>query len=1259
MAGNGKFDLDSSTVEPGFTGSYKGNHSGPTLDRPGSFREGGESRSFPSGNNTFRSSRQHIGGSSTSLQGLMLEPMPMEDLKKNSCSGELTRVLNLAGLASEESSLVPAHSRPIRSAAVEALKQSKVTFSEINSKARVKRLNENLHKLDKISEAPNTRKQQRTELSTNERSIGSNLKIGAQINRNSLVDDRAKNGVLNKRVRTSMAETQTEARSNGISRQPMAATKNLDLLKDSVSQPDTEEKIRPLPAGGEGWHQKMRRKRSVSKVLTRSLDINGDPKRSMHKSFCNEGGGSQGNGSLRSGFFNGNSGSPKKGIISSPVILNTSAAMPKHEQDTDKLIVKGNIIREENRIGNTIPVTKTKASRAPRGGPSAAVSISTNIIRSGAPEICKQSANLNKIHTSSGSNNKKRSIPSGSTSSMTQWGGQRPQKISRTRRTNVVSPVSNPDDTQVSADGYSPSNFEARINSSRGFRDGANGKHHLKMKVENASSPARFSEGEESGAGGNRMKEKGTCISGIKEKAGTTFPSFGTLTMLAKKNKSPIEDIGDCVPRQGRNGRGSPFSNSSTSPMRDKMENAATANPLRSARPNSDKNGSKTGRPPKKPVDRKGLYRKGHIPNGDSPDITGESDDDHEELLTSASFASNPSYLVGSNAFWKYMEIGFAPVSSQDSSYLAQQLQVEEKLNKSLPQMTGHDSNYLDDTYVPAAFVSGAVETDGVKQKEEVNSIGSVDWLKFKTPPERSGSEKGSNKHTPLYQRVLSALIAEDEIEEIEEGGTERNAFSQYAAHSLSCNEPSRTDGKEGRYQLHFGTEMEKQSAASMYFSYDGVNGSVGQNLPCSVDKSQEKIGFSREVGGLTGFCKNSLGGSPFAHSNGFGHSYSDNEYEQLCIEDKILLELHNVGIYPETVPDLDDHDDASIVEETIQFTEDCYRQQVVTTKESLDILYGAVLRGKEEEKGALEQVAMDRLVELGYKKLQASEGSNASKSGTPKVSKHVALAFVERTLARCRVFEDSGVSCLNEKPFRDVLFAEPTTPYDETEPANTFVSTRRYAEQHGSSGNLNGVSSDLFGTSQKPDKGLSIGVPNQHRGKKRDIPLDDVSGGGGASAFGAKRKRNEKETSNGFATSKNDHLSTCSNGDVKTKTNPKQKTTRQLSSAGNAFVNNKSTETNRKKEGGRNNNLEKSSAAATKAVEEEEEPLDLANFPLPEMDTIDELGAGGIDMGGGGQQDLASWLNFDDTGLQEEDQDFSMEGLQIPMDDIAGLNMF
>jgi hypothetical protein len=61
------------------------------------------------------------------------------------------------------------------------------------------------------------------------------------------------------------------------------------MLKDVSEGSDiVEEKIRRPPVGGETWDRKMRRKRSMGTVSTRSIDGDAEPKRVMHHKFNNE-----------------------------------------------------------------------------------------------------------------------------------------------------------------------------------------------------------------------------------------------------------------------------------------------------------------------------------------------------------------------------------------------------------------------------------------------------------------------------------------------------------------------------------------------------------------------------------------------------------------------------------------------------------------------------------------------------------------------------------------------------------------------------------------------------------------------------------------------------------------------------------------------------------------------------------------------------------------------------------------------------------
>ena len=240
------------------------------------------------------------------------------------------------------------------------------------------------------------------------------------------------------------------------------------------------------------------------------------------------------------------------------------------------------------------PIVKGKASRAPRSGSMSAA----NAPRvTGTLESWEQGQVVTKNTSNGGPNNRKRPLPSGSSSPpITQWGGQRPQKMSRTRRTNLI-PVSNNDEMQMQSEGCSPTEFGPRIsiggiNTSLLTKSIANGSQNFKVKSENISSPARLSESEESGAGDNIINDKCVGSRDLEERTANAGQSVGPSTIPIKKNKIVAkEDITDGVRRQGRSGRVSPFSRASISPTREKMDNVVPTKPLRIARSGSEKSG--------------------------------------------------------------------------------------------------------------------------------------------------------------------------------------------------------------------------------------------------------------------------------------------------------------------------------------------------------------------------------------------------------------------------------------------------------------------------------------------------------------------------------------------------------------------------------------------------------------------------------------------------------------------------------------------
>lgn len=214
----------------------------------------------------------------------------------------------------------------------------------------------------------------------------------------------------------------------------------------------------------------------------------------------------------------------------------------------------------------------------------------------GTLESWEQPQAVNRTPAASGANNRKRPMPAGSSSPpITQWGGQRPQKSSRTRRTNLI-PVPNHDDVLMQAEGGSPSDFSPRLSTgatsaSLPTKSSGSGNQNSKAKPENVSSP-RLSESEESGAVQFRIKEKGIGNPDAEEKDANASPNVVPSAIPMKKNKIMVkEEIGDGVRRQGRSGRVSPFSRASISSTREKLDTVVPTKPLRNARSGSDKNG--------------------------------------------------------------------------------------------------------------------------------------------------------------------------------------------------------------------------------------------------------------------------------------------------------------------------------------------------------------------------------------------------------------------------------------------------------------------------------------------------------------------------------------------------------------------------------------------------------------------------------------------------------------------------------------------
>lgn len=194
------------------------------------------------------------------------------------------------------------------------------------------------------------------------------------------------------------------------------------------------------------------------------------------------------------------------------------------------------------------------------------------------------------------------------------------------------------------------------------------------------------------------------------------------------------------------------------------------------------------------------------------------------------------------------------------------------------------------------------------------------------------------------------------------------------------------------------------------------------------------------------------------------------------------------------------------------------------------------------------------------------------------------------------------------------------------------------------------------------------------NRVKKRELSLDDVGSPIGISSAqasmgntlssSAKGKRSERDrdgkgynrevlSRNGTAKIGRPSLSSNVKGERKSKTKPKQKTT-QLSVSVNGLLG-RITEQPKPATPSIPKSSEMTTSSNAKGKDDfgldvlDDQPIDLSHLQLPGMDVL------GVpdDLDGQGQ-DLGSWLNIDDEGLQDHD----FMGLEIPMDDLSDLNM-
>ncbi|XP_027330390.1 uncharacterized protein LOC113846392 isoform X2 [Abrus precatorius] len=1307
MATSNKFDPSSSSPDRPLYPGQRGSHIAASLDRSGSFRESMENPSLSSLPSMLRNSSSATHGDVESFFNYVhFDPKLLALEHKSNRQMDYKRHTNAAlGISPDESPSSSSKGKLLPSPIPEDIKRLKEILHANNVKARerVKMFSEALSVFHEVFPAITSKKRSRAEGFSNDRSnamlsdrpvLGPSIgKVGVQSHpvtsafelEQQKSEERAKNLVPNKRTRTSMVDM--DVRTNSLVRPSGTVDRDKEKLRIANNGVVPSEE-RTLPIGGDGWEKsKMKKKRSCIKIdgspnttLTKPVSTFQETKQGIQQRIVTDSRSKLGNDShsFRSGVANGTVGAGKSDGISQQTGLGMRASTPRNDQDNNSLVndrrgrpvssdkervnfraVNKATVRDE--FNTASPTSSTKmntAIRAPRSGSGVAPKLSPVVHRAAVPNDWELSHCASKPPAGVGSNNRKRVASARSSSPpVVHW--QRPQKSSRTaRRTNFMPPVPNNDETPGLDTASDVTGNDLGLGFAR--RLAGSSPQQIKLKSEPSSSAA-LSESEESGVAEVKPKEKGRKPEDIDLKAGQNVQKVSNLVLPTRKNKLVSgEEHGDGVRRQGRTGRSHTATRSLMPMTSEKLGNIGTAKQLRSARLGSDKNESKAGRPPtRKLSDRKAYARQKPAINTAADFFVG-SEDGHEELLAAVKGVINSAHAF-SSPFWRQMEPFFCLISEEVITYWKERVNLE--------------SSSLTPTPVPSDIDGCETYVNGYGLIGHERDVGSDAQWNARIITEPLQLSKGDHTVIPLCQRLITALISEEYCS----GVSDDFKFDAYDTEF----EP------DGELEL---SGLDHRPGTNCQFAcHSAYNGYSIIGKPECDETENDVVGIPPT--GLKSSFGNSVNG--FLHDKAsMSSSCSELQYDNLDINDKLLLELQSIGIAPEPVPEMVQADDEAILEDITRL-EELYQRQISKKKSLLDGLLKSASVEKELQEKDFEQHALDKLVIMAYEKYMACWGPTPSggKNSSNKMAKQAALGFVKRTLERCHQFEDTGKSCFSEPLFKDMFLAASQLSFarqldgmeaESSKPCASSLSLEARTASMGSQqspsqfsqsmGNHDLNSSDMLAalnhsseqTSGKEDLWSS-------RVKKRELSLDDVGGGmpGISSASGigssltssAKGKRSERDrdgkghsrevlSRNGTA-KVGRPASSSAKGERKSKTKPKQRAN-QHSVSVNGLLGKLSEQpkpalpsVSKSNEMPTNGNAKEKDEFGLGDLDDHE-PIDLSNLQLPGMDVL------GDDLADQGQ-DLGSWLNIDDDGLQDHD-DFM--GLEIPMDDLADLNM-
>ncbi|KAJ0254215.1 hypothetical protein HA466_0107520 [Hirschfeldia incana] len=1122
------------------------------------------------------------------FQCLRFDPKVVAADHKSIRHGDFKRHVNIAlGIQGDESSPSTASKGKL---IPEEIKRLKAGLRENNVKARerVKIFNEASSVFNKFFPSAPTKKRSRPEgFSGGDRLVsgsglgkmgiqGQTLAGGFELDQQKL-DERPKSGVPNKRTRTSMMDV----RSNSIVRQSASVDRDretMQLANHNAVQGEDQTSI-----GIDGWEKsKMKKKRSCIKTdchpnLASSKLVNGYRDLKQGTQQKSMGDSRSDSNMLRQAAGNGATGYGRSGNLSQQTSLAGHSPLSRLDSDhnsldiekrersigSDKERVNLRAVNKSNEFNSSSLVSNTKPNasvRGPRSGAGLPPKLSPGLHSTPpSPSDWDISGCTNKPPTVSAGATHRKPMTSNRSSSppVTQWA----QKISRTaRRTNLV-PIKDETYSDTISAGGSENGFEF-------YKRSPAASPQLKIRGESSFSTAALSESEESGPPEIKSKDKEKQSDEVDGKAAQSIPKVSIPALQSRKGNKPAagEEIGVGVRRQGRTGRGGFSSTRSLNPMGvQKLKNAGTTKQLRSPRTILGKSESKVGRPPtRKLTDRKAYKRQRATAANASPlDFHGDGDEELQAAVNSAvNFAQNFP-----NSFWKQMDRYFCFISNDHINFMKHQGELSSMSPSPVLTSPDFDSRNL--------------------------------------YPEELATSSVDSKASPLYHRLLSALISED---------------------SMSINEDLQVDGFGAMPGLDDDSE----------FSVLKNNGF----------RNNERLEHDESEDDGSAILFNGFNNSAYQCNGKFSdHSpidFSDIPYDKLGIDEKIYLEVQSIGISLEPMPSISNVEDEGIVDE-IKKLEEAICKEGCKKKEMADRLLKPAIEMREIQEKGLDQLGYDKLIEMAYKKSKASRRHHTvgGKNSTNKISKQAASAFVKRTLERCLQFEETGKSCFSEPEIKDKFISRlATAPADKED--NPSISTPIGSQP--SSSSLARIGQNYANCSDAENAFIEQTTGREdtvwsNRVKKRELHLDDV---GTKLSSSTKGKRSERDRDGkGQASSRSGtnkigrpSLSNA-NGERKPKAKPKQET-HQIPSSVRIMEQPKAPIPKSNEANGEYDNLE--------ALEDTEPILDFSQLQIP-----DGLGGPEFDAQPG---DISSWFNMD------EEEDFDILELGVPMDDLAGLNM-